>query len=86
MSILGFGHLFAPVEQPYSASLFKNLSIHTGVVNVAAYMNKLLLLVERDRIDPSVIFNDTLPLADAVKGYDLMKNRSAGTIKVALAS
>jgi threonine dehydrogenase-like Zn-dependent dehydrogenase len=84
LSILGFGHLFAPVDQPYSTSLFKNLTVHTGVVNVAAYMNTLLPIVESGRIDPSVIFTDTLPLDEAVKGYELMGSRVAGTIKVAL--
>ena len=84
ISVIGFGHLFAPVDAPYSAALFRNLTIHTGVVNVGAYVNKLLPLVERGRIDPSVIFTDTLPLAEAEKGYALMRDRSAGTIKVAL--
>lgn len=86
ISVLGFGHLYAPVDAPYPEALFRNLTIHTGIVNVAAYMPKLMAMVENGRIDPSVIFTDTLPLADAVKGYDLMRDRSAGTIKVALQS
>ncbi|NIA70523.1 alcohol dehydrogenase catalytic domain-containing protein [Pelagibius litoralis] len=84
ISVLGFGHLYAPVDAPYSEALFRNLTIHTGIVNVVAYMQKLLPLVENGRIDPSVIFTDTLPLAEAEKGYALMRDRSAGTIKVAL--
>lgn len=84
ISILGFGHLFAPAEAPYNEALFRNLTIHTGVVNVAAYMNILLPMVESGRLDPSVIFTDILPLEDAVKGYDLMRTRAEGTIKVAL--
>ncbi|WP_298308024.1 alcohol dehydrogenase catalytic domain-containing protein [uncultured Erythrobacter sp.] len=84
ISVLGFGHLFAPVEQPYSASLFRNLTIHTGVVNVPAYMRTLLPLVEAGKIDPSVIFTDILPLTDAAEGYDRMLKRTDGTIKVAL--
>lgn len=84
ISILGFGHLYAPVDAPYSEALFRNLTIHTGIVNVVAYMKTLMPLVESGRIDPSVIFTDTLPFAEAEKGYDLMRNRSNGTIKVAL--
>jgi len=84
ISVLGFGHLFAPVEAPYSEALFRNLTIHTGIVNVAAYMKTLLPIVESGRIDPSIIFTDILPLAEAEKGYDLMLKRSEGTIKVAL--
>lgn len=84
ISVLGFGHLYAPVDAPYSEALFRNLTIHTGIVNVAAYMQKLMRLVENGRIDPSVIFTDTLPLAEAEKGYALMRDRAAGTVKVAL--
>lgn len=84
LSVLGFGHLYAPVDAPYPEALFRNLTIHTGVVNVATYMKKLLPIVESGRIDPSVIFTDTLPLADAKKGYELMSSRSVGTVKVAL--
>jgi len=84
ISVLGFGHLFAPVDAPYSEALFRNLTIHTGVVNVAAYMRTLLPLVEAGKIDPSIIFTDILPLADAEQGYDRMMKRSDGTIKVAL--
>ncbi len=86
MSVLGFGHLFAPAEPPYSEALFRNLTIHTGIVNVVAYMKTLLPIVESGRIDPSVIFTDTLPLDEAVKGYELMSRRATGTIKVALST
>ena len=41
-------------------------------------------MVESEQIDPSVIFTDTLPLAEAKQGYDLMMGRTAGTVKVAL--
>jgi threonine dehydrogenase-like Zn-dependent dehydrogenase len=84
ISVLGFGHLYEPVDQPYSSALFRNITIHTGVVNVAAYVAKLLPLVERGVIDPSAIFTDILPLSEAKKGYDLMRDRSSGTLKVAL--
>jgi len=85
ISVLGFGHLYEPVDAPYSASLFRNLRIHTGVVPAGAYIPKLMPLVEHGRIDPSVIFSDTLPLSDAPRGYSLMRDRAAGSFKVALA-
>lgn len=84
ISVLGFGHLYAPVDAPYPDALFRNLTIHTGVVNVIAYMNKLLPLIEHGRIDPSSIFTDILPLSQAEQGYELMRSRASGTIKVAL--
>ncbi len=84
ISVLGFGHLYETVDAPYSEALFRNLTIHTGVVNVVSYMNTLLPIIESGSIDPSVIFTDTIPLPEAERGYDLMRNRSNGTIKVAL--
>jgi threonine dehydrogenase-like Zn-dependent dehydrogenase len=84
LSILGFGHLYAPVEAPYGEALWKNLTVHTGIVNVAAYMKTLLPIVESGKLNPGIIFTNTLKLADAVKGYDLMGSRAAGTVKVAL--
>ena len=84
ISVLGFGHLYAPVDAPYSDALFRNLTIHTGLVNVAAYMKTLLPLVESGRVDPSILFTQTLPLTDAVAGYELMRSRAEGTVKVAL--
>ena len=65
ISVIGFGHLYAPVDAPYTASLFRNLHIHTGVVLLGAHVHRLLPLVERGRIDPSIIFTDLLPLAEA---------------------
>ena len=84
ISVLGFGHLYGPVDAPYSEALFRNLTIHTGIVNVAAYMKTLLPLVESGRVDPSVLFTQTLPLSEAVAGYELMRSRAEGTVKVAL--
>lgn len=84
ISVLGFGHLYEEVDAPYPEALFRNLTIHTGVVNVIAYMKILLPLVESGRIDPSSIFTDILPLAEAEKGYELMRSRANGTVKVAL--
>lgn len=84
ISVLGFGHLYEPVDAPYGDALFRNLTVHTGIVNVVAYMKTLLSLVESGRIDPSILFTDTLPLTEAATGYELMRSRSEGTVKVAL--
>jgi len=45
---------------------------------------KLLPIVERGVIDPSKIFIDILPLSEAVKGYNLMRDRASETLKFAL--
>ena len=84
LSVLGFGHLYQPVDAPYTSGLFKNLRIHVGTVPAPLYIPKLLPLVENGRIDPSIIFSDILRLEEAPKGYDLMRNRASGAMKVAL--
>ena len=84
ISVLGFGHLYAPVDAPYSDALFRNLTIHTGIVNVAAYMKTLLPMVESGRVDPSILFTQTLPLEEVTTGYELMRSRAKGTVKVAV--
>ncbi len=86
ISVTGFGHIFEPVDQPFSAGLFRNLRFHTGVVTVNAHVPRLLPLVESGRIDPSLIFTNTLPLAETERGYALMRDRSSGTVKVALSN
>lgn len=85
ISVLGLGHLYEPVDPPYPAALFRNLRIHAGMVPAAAYVPRLMPLVERGRIDPSVIFSHALPLSDAPRGYAMMRDRTAGSLKVALA-
>lgn len=41
-------------------------------------------MVESGRLDPSILFTGTLPLVEAERGYELMRSRSEGTVKVAL--
>ena len=78
------GHLYETTDPPYPASLFRNLRIHTGIVPSGAYFHKLMPLVDSGRIDPSLIFTTELDLSQAEKGYELMRNRTSGTLKVAL--
>lgn len=84
VSIIGLSHLYETTDPPYPASLFRNLRIHTGIVPSGAYFDKLMPLVDSGRIDPSLIFTTELDLSEAEKGYELMRNRTSGTLKVAL--
>lgn len=84
LSVLGFGHLYQAVDAPYSAGLFKNLRIHVGTVPAPRYIPKLLPLVENKRLDPSILFSSILKLDEAATGYELMRNRASGAMKVAL--
>ena len=84
MSVLGMSHFFEPVDQPYSSAFMRNVHIHPGVCPSRAYIPQLLEHLEQGRIDPSVVLTHDLPLADAVRGYEIMDGRQEGSIKVAL--
>lgn len=84
LSVLGFGHLYEAVDAPYSPGLFKNLRIHVGTVPAPLYIPKLLPLVESGRIDPSIIFTSILKLEEGPQGYELMRQRTGGAMKIAL--
>lgn len=53
-----------------------------GTCNVQAHWDHALALVEDGTVDPSVIVSHTLPLGDAVKGFELFERREA--LKVVL--
>ena len=84
VSVLGMSHFFEPVDQPYSATFMRNVSIHPGVCPSRAYIPQLLSVLEQGRINPGVVFTHDLPLADAAEGYAIMDQRREGSIKVAL--
>ena len=53
-----------------------------GTCNVQAHWGRALDLVARGEIDPTIIISHTLPLEEAVKGYELFESRQA--VKVLL--
>lgn len=48
-----------------------------GTANVQAHWGHTLDLVERGAIDPTIIISHTLPLEDAMRGYELFDSREA---------
>lgn len=86
IGVLGMNHFFEPVDQPYSATFMRNVSIHPGVCPSRAYIPQLLSVLEQGRIDPGVVFTHDLPIADAADGYAIMNERREGSIKVALSA
>jgi threonine dehydrogenase-like Zn-dependent dehydrogenase len=84
VAVLGMSHFFEPVDQPYSATFMRNVSIHPGVCPSRAYIPRLLNVVAQGRVDPGVVFTHDLPLAEAARGYEMMNLREEGSIKVAL--
>ena len=84
VSVLGMSHYFQPVDQPYSATFMRNVSIHPGVCPSRAYIPQLLNVLAQGKISPGVVFTHDLPLDDASRGYEIMDSRTEGSIKVAL--
>ena len=67
---------------PLSQILFGNLTLRGGAAPARAYLPQLIGCLESGRIDPSPIFDLTLPLDKVADGYAAMDERRA--IKVLL--
>jgi threonine dehydrogenase-like Zn-dependent dehydrogenase len=48
-----------------------------GLTNVQGHWSKVLEQIKEGRIDPTVIISHTLPLEDAVHGYEMFDNKEA---------
>ncbi len=80
--VVGYVGVPHGVELPIRRMFGSNLSIHGGVAPVRTYLPELLDDVWARRIDPGVVFDSTLPLAQVADGYTAMDERRA--IKVLL--
>lgn len=79
------GVLGAPVANlPWFLLFMKNLSLRTGLVNPQNHIDKLLALIERGRIDPTVIISHRLPLSDGPRGYEIFAGHKENALKVVL--
>jgi hypothetical protein len=67
-----------PVQQMFST----NVGVRGGVAPVRAYLPELLADVWAGTLDPSPVFDLTLPLAQVAQAYDAMDTRRA--VKVLL--
>ncbi len=70
---------FSPVE-----AYDKNLTYRAGRCPARHYMERLLPLVREKKYDLASIVSHRLPLADAVRGYDLFERKLEGCTKVLL--
>lgn len=69
-----------PIQKAYT----KNLTLKIGRCNARKYMSQLLPLVLQRTLPLTDIITHRLPLAEAIRGYDLFQNRKEGAIKVLL--
>ena len=81
-SMVGFVGVPHGVELPVRRMFQKNVGLAGGVAPVRRYLPELLDLVTSGAIEPGLVFDLTLPLADVADGYRAMDERQA--IKVLL--
>ncbi len=81
-STVGFVGVPHGVELPVRRMFQKNVGLAGGMAPVRRYLPELLELVTSGRIDPGLVFDLTLPMAEVAEGYRAMDERRA--IKVLL--
>lgn len=75
VSFVGVPHNVKDV--PISTIFYQHLSLRGGPAPVRAYLPQLIESLEAGRIDPSPVFDRTLPLSEVAEGYAAMDERRA---------
>jgi threonine dehydrogenase-like Zn-dependent dehydrogenase len=65
------------VELPGLELFFSGVHLHGGPAPVRRYLPELIDLVWKEKIDPSPVFDLTLPLEQVAEGYSAMDERRA---------
>lgn len=81
-STVGFVGVPHGVKLPVRRMFGKNVGLAGGMAPVRAYLPELFELVVSAKINPGLVFDTTLPLAEVAEGYKMMDERRA--IKVLL--
>jgi threonine dehydrogenase-like Zn-dependent dehydrogenase len=81
-STVGFVGVPHGVELPVNRMFAKNVGLAGGVAPVRRYLPELLDLVTSGAVNPGLVFDTVMPLADVAEGYRAMDQRTA--IKVLL--
>jgi threonine dehydrogenase-like Zn-dependent dehydrogenase len=79
---VGFVGVPHGVQVPVEAMFGKNIGLAGGVAPVRKYLPELLELVLSGTVNPGLVFDSVLPLAEVAEGYRAMDERRA--IKVLL--
>jgi len=70
------------IDSPFDLTFRRNIGLIGGMAPVRKYLPELIELVTSGAIDPSPVFDLTLPMSEAAEGYRAMDERRA--IKVLL--
>jgi threonine dehydrogenase-like Zn-dependent dehydrogenase len=74
-STVGFVGVPHGVELPVRRMFQKNVGLAGGIAPVRQYLPELLKLVQDGTIEPGLVFDTTLPLAQVADGYRAMDER-----------
>jgi threonine dehydrogenase-like Zn-dependent dehydrogenase len=69
---------------PFGAVMNKGLTIKTGQTHMQRYLQPLLELVQRKKIDPSFVITHRVPLSRVADAYQMFTEKKDGCIKVVL--
>ncbi len=81
VSVIGFSALPYPID--LNDLWMRNVSLKVGCVNTNN-IHKLLMLIERGRLDLTPLITHSKPLNDILEGYDVFGNKKDGCIKWAV--
>ena len=76
-STVGFVGVPHGVELPVRRMFQKNIGLAGGIAPVRAYLPELLKLAQDGAINPGLVFDRTLPLAEVAEGYRAMDQRES---------
>ena len=83
VSVLGVFGGFAD-KVPVGALMNKGLTMRTAQQHGQRYAARLLELVERGDVDPSVVVSHRMPLAEAPRAFEMFKHKTDGCVRVVL--
>jgi 2-desacetyl-2-hydroxyethyl bacteriochlorophyllide A dehydrogenase len=68
--------------KPFSQLMMKEVNIVSSLARIPSSWNRTIALVETGRINLDILIGERLPIKDALKGFEMAKNREA--VKVVL--
>ncbi len=77
------GVISQPVKIPFNKLMLKNITIQTGLGNFI-HTKRLISLIQAGKLDLTPLITHTLPLSEALRGYEIFEKKLDQAIKVIL--
>ena len=69
---------------PLGGAFQKGVTIRMGQCNVPNYLDKLMKMIEEEKIDPTVVITHRCSLEEGPQMYETFRDKKDGCIKVVL--